>query len=543
MKRYKDYIFYFLSIPILLIYRYYWSTISQWREDQATNIWLAYTKTLSETSVGLLSSKMIPNPNGMLLFGKILSLFDSLLSSTLFLSMIQITIFYFLTRELTNNFNVNNLAFICISMSTLMSSSSVEFWNNWVLILLNSLFFIFILKFLNTKKSEYLFISLLISIFPPALYLAGILNSIVYTLIIFFSLAINTKPMAVSKKTFFYIFSSLIIVINYLLTWKPYFKAINFKETLGFSTLSLYDRLNILTDSVLQLPGSFLTIWTNQKSFFILQLDRDVISEFSHTLFKIYVEYHKVLFLMFFLFLILGIISISKFKDNNLDNLLVKKLSLFISFVSLSVLINPILGGPNYLLFERMENMSQFYIFYILICFLIPFVFIEYKIFIKKVIPINKVIFIFFIFLNTLLSINLISNSLSYKGDKLTEADVPLIYKVELVDFIGNDSKLRLNKDEVSVAYILGGGIWDWIPNHSVYFSNWYKDYPFTIGRAYDYQLLRKHSIRNSYEGINSRDFNNSDYVVTYKFDEHEILNTNNYLHLYFGQLRLSVKN
>ena len=138
---------------------------------------------------------------------------------------------------------------------------------------------------------------------------------------------------------------------------------------------------------------------------------------------------------------------------------------------------------------------------------------------------------------------SLISNSLNYDGDKLTEADVPLVYKIELVDFIGKDSESKHHKDEISVSYFLGGGIWDWIPDHSEYFSKWYPDNPFTIGRAYDYQLLRKYSIKNSYEGLNFRNFNNSDYIVTYKFDQNEVLSDKNYDHFYFGQLRLSVKN
>ena len=86
-------------------------------------------------------------------------------------------------------------------------------------------------------------------------------------------------------------------------------------------------------------------------------------------------------------------------------------------------------------------------------------------------------------------------------------------------------------------------GIWDSIPDHGEYFSKWYPDNPYTIGRTYDYQLLRKYSIKNSYEGLNSRNFNDSDYIVTYKFDQHEILSDKNYDHFYFGQLRLSVKN
>ncbi len=542
MAKYKNLTIYFLLISIIIIHRYYWSTVSQWREDQGTNIWLAYTKTLSETPVGLLSSKMIPTPNGMLAFGKIFILFDSLLSVSFFLSLIQVIIFYFLSRELTSDSKINNYSFVLLSLSTLMSSSSVEFWNNWVLIIINGLFFIYILKYLNTKKSEHLLISIFISFVPPALYLAGLTNFIAYILIIFLALIINGNPKPVSRKAIVYTSALITLITNYLLIWKPYFKVITFGEIFQFSNLTLYDRFNLFTDSLLQLPGSFLTIWTNQKSFYILQVDRDVISELTNTLFKLYVEYHKILFLMFFLLLIFGVSSLTKISNIDLDKLLIKKLILFINFVLISVLINPILGGPNYFLLERMENMAQYYIFYILVVFLLPFIFIKFKFFKEKLIPLNKSIFLIFIVLNLVLSFNIISNSLNYEGEKLTEADIPLLYKIELIDFIGNHAQSKLNRNSISVSYVLGGGIWDWVPNHSEYFSKWYDDYPFTIGRTFDYQLLRKYSINNIYEGLNSRDFNNSDYVITYKFDKHQILNNKQYNHIYFGQLRLSVK-
>ena len=71
MIKFKNYSLYFLSISSIFVYRYYWSTVSQWREDQSTNIWLAYTKNISDLPIGLLSSKMIPNPNGIIIYGKI----------------------------------------------------------------------------------------------------------------------------------------------------------------------------------------------------------------------------------------------------------------------------------------------------------------------------------------------------------------------------------------------------------------------------------------------------------------------------------------
>ena len=120
-----------IFLALLIYLRYKWSTISQWREDSATNIWLAYTKSFSEHPVGLLSSKMIPTPNGLIIFGKVFTIFKSLLHATIFLSLLQISLFYLLSKEISSNKNLNNFLFLLLSFSTIMSSSSVEFWNNW----------------------------------------------------------------------------------------------------------------------------------------------------------------------------------------------------------------------------------------------------------------------------------------------------------------------------------------------------------------------------------------------------------------------------
>ena len=127
----KENFFYFVSLPILLVIRYQWTMVSQFREDQSTNLWLAYKYDIFDTSVGLLSSKMIPQPNGVIVFGKILTIFDSALSSTLFYSLLQVILFYFLVKEITDRPELQKFFFSLLSLSMLMGSSSVEFWNQW----------------------------------------------------------------------------------------------------------------------------------------------------------------------------------------------------------------------------------------------------------------------------------------------------------------------------------------------------------------------------------------------------------------------------
>jgi len=332
--------------------------------------------------------------------------------------------------------------------------------------------------------------------------------------------------------------------MNYVLIWNPYFKSINASEVFGFSGLSLYDRINIFSDVFLQLPGAFLTIWTNKNSYYINQIENSGItgvnSDLLHELFKMYVEFHKIITVLFCGVIFIGIKNLINNNKYKIDTLLLRKLLMFFIFINISTLINPILGGPNFINFERMENMIQYYPFFLMIWLCMPYIFSNIELFKSKIIPLNNIVFSIFIFLNIALSLSVFSSSLNYDGNKLTEADVPLIHKIDLVDFIANDIQESKNKLSASISYDLGGGRWNWIPGHGSYFSRWYEDHPFTMGRVYDYELYRKYSISNDYEGLNSRDFEDSDYVVTYKFEDHDVLNNTQYEHYYFGRLRLS---
>lgn len=535
-----------LKTPFLLVLavymRYRWSTISQWREDSATNIWLAYTKNLSELPVGLLSSKMIPTPNGIVIFGKIFTIFESLLFLTFFLSIIQVVLFYFLSKEVSTNKNLRIFIFSLLSFSTLLSSSSVEFWNNHFLILVNSIFFIFLFKFLNSEKSELIIILICLVTLPPAIYLAGLSNSIVFLLLIFLSLFMNKNYQPIGKKFLYFFVAVTYLFLNYLFIWRPYFNNVKISQVFGFSNLTLYDRLNIFSDNFLQIPGSFLTIWTNKTAFYINQIEvsgiTNVNSTYVHEIFKIFVEFHKIIIVLFVGTTLLGVSKLIN-SDQKIDGLLAKKVFLFFVFITTSILINPILGGPNFINLERPENLNQYYPFFLLVLLLTPFVFSNIGVFKNKIIFPTYTIFSLFILINIVLSFSVFSNSLNYDGDKLTEADVPLIHKIELVDFIGQSLREN-NNNSTTISYFLGGGRWDWIPTHGEYFSEWYTDNPFTMGRVYDYQLYRKFSIINEYEGIIRRDFYDSDFIVTYKFENHRVLNNTNYDHFYFGRLRLS---
>ena len=175
-----------LLFSFLFLYRYFWSLTPSWYIDSSTTLYLSEIYNLSSAKVGLLSSKYIPQPNGMIIFGYFLKGLNNLIYISLFLSIIQLTLFYFLTRELNINKKYQISLFILLSTNTLISNFSVHFYNQWFVINFTILFFYLFFKFQNTKNLNYLSALYVVAVVPPALYLASFVSSL------FMILAIST---------------------------------------------------------------------------------------------------------------------------------------------------------------------------------------------------------------------------------------------------------------------------------------------------------------------------------------------------------------
>ena len=541
MTKNKNRLYFIVSFISILIYRYFWSSVSQWREDQATNVWIALTETVQTTPVGLLTSKGIPVTNFMILIGKLYNFIDNLLIATVLFSLLQVFCFYLLVKELNLTEGKKLSLFIVLSFSVILSSSSIEFWNNWIFIHFNCLFFYFYLLFIRTRKTFYLYVMLLISTFSAGTYLAGITNTITMGIIVLYEFLMNRdkKGMNNAMKGYFMLFTTTSLYLYFV--WFKYFTSVKISEILSFSGLSLYDRFNILSDQFLEIPGTFLTVWTKQSSFYIHQIDRDLLSNMTFNIFKIYVEFHKVI-TVYFLLAIFVILLYKNADTKVFDSLNFRFLIAISFFIYFSTLINPSLGGPNFSNSERMENYIPYYPFFIIIWFLTIDKLEIFNIGKIKFSKLNKSLLISVISINLLLSIFTISDNLTYSGDKLTNADIPLTEKMEVVHFIAEDISNKGLK-EATISYQLGGGIWDYIPKHGEKYVEWFPKYPYTIGRVYDYILYSNYSIINKYEGLNDRSFNDSQYIISYIFNTPDIYDENKYTEINFKRLRISIKN
>ena len=83
------------TISFVILYRYFWSLTPSWFIDSSTTLYLSETYSLSDAKDGLLSSKYIPQPNGMIIFVYFLKGLNNLIFISFFSFINSIdTIFY-----------------------------------------------------------------------------------------------------------------------------------------------------------------------------------------------------------------------------------------------------------------------------------------------------------------------------------------------------------------------------------------------------------------------------------------------------------------
>ena len=170
---------------------------------------------------------------------------------------------------------------------------------------------------------------------------------------------------------------------------------------------------------------------------------------------------------------------------------------------------------------ERTDQVVQFLPLFLFFIFLLPLVITTSE---RTGQIISRAIYgsmIIFSLVNSLCGFLIIRDYRQYRGDVLTEADVPLIDIMQAIDFIANDWKQKQYSasDIVPIDYDLGGGKWNWVPQFGVALTPWYPA-PMTMGRCFDYELLRRYGLTNAQEGIQLRTFGTGRYLVTYTFED-----------------------
>lgn len=178
--RNKANVIFFIALSTLfLIVSYLWACIAQWREDQSINIFLSSFFSMQEVPFGLISSKLVHNPNGMILLGKIFNYCQNLTTISFMLHIIQFVAIGFMCWSLLRDRNRYILPLFFISFLVLVRASGGEFWNNWVLTIFNCIFLGSVFQYLKKPRWACTLIWVICILWVPAIYLAGVFTVII----------------------------------------------------------------------------------------------------------------------------------------------------------------------------------------------------------------------------------------------------------------------------------------------------------------------------------------------------------------------------
>ncbi len=537
-----------LFITLIIVDRYHWAQISQWREDQATNIWLGYTSGILHIPVGLISSSTIPNPNGMIILGYFLSFLPNLLSVSFFLGLTQIFLLSLIGWKFFSR-NRRDLLLVTIPSltSVILRSSSVEFWNQYTTTLVNILFLFWALRYLEKPSLWNLPPIMVLILTAPSLYLAGVVNAVV--------IAIITLGMILYKRPAtnnFWLVTSLIvliILISGLLTWFPYFQNVSLNQIGNYNQNIPAQFVSKPTlASFLKIPLYVPFQWAKSEifPFAFKHADNHGLSLWAEILLRwvgtTYLLQTVFAFAAFLFTVFLAWKKQASGQDSNLtiNPATIQLVVLSALIIGLSYSITLCLGGPDWIDAKRPDQTVQFLPMFLFLVFLLPVTFMNQGKLQKIIAGLSFAFLILFAVVNLACGQLIIRDRLLFHGRRLTEADVPLIDKQHVVDFIANDWRMHSTSNIIPVDYDLGGGRWDWVPEFGKRLEKWYPA-PMTMGRSFDYELLRRYGLTNQQEGIQLRTFGSGRYLITYVFEarpQNEHGKITNYI---FGRLRVSV--
>jgi hypothetical protein len=535
---------------LTLVDHAYWATVAQWREDQATNLWMGFTHNLFAMPVGLISSaNAMPNPNGMFVLGALFSRLPNLWVVSTLLGAFQAVLILWLCWELAGPAPLFLVISLPILASVVLCSTSVEFWNQWMLTSINLLFFGLWFTYLQKPTAWKIVLLILPMLITPAIYLAGLVNAILYFLIT--AVAVFIRPPRLNRTSWIapVLIALLFIGLALRITWIPYAGAMvgNPLPGINLNYGSLETRFLSSLAAGLNFPIWNLMLWSQASTGTpFSQTSTQIISDLGTKLLHLSSQLLHLQSAVFLAALVCAlVIWIRKqrpFESFYQDGKKLPGMVILsgVAFVILAYVLSLLLGGPNWSAGERMDQQVQFLPMLLLGWFSLPFV---------VNLPhwagvssrwLTLATAAAFTLISLVSGIQIIQSHLNYRGSYLSEGDVPLTQKMQVVDFIAHDWMKISNEKQIPVSYDLGGGRWNGVTNTGGIYEKWYPA-PFTIGRAFDFELLRVYGLKNSQEGIQVRSMDHARYIVSYAFLDPPVLPGVNMTQLIFGRLRVSV--
>lgn len=498
--------------PLLLltIERFYWPLVASWREDEATVIWIGRHFAVTDFTVGIVSSTGLPNPNGLLWIGKLVSYAPDLYFSGLFLQLLHLGALFGLCLVLARGVSLAAGLGLFGSIGCLLAyrTSCSEPFSQWLMLPTTLACTCLFLLCVKKPSFKLLFGLLALLWLPPALYIAGLLNSLVFVL----ALGVCTIDAQFRRDLFaselkrpllaFGIWSAA----QLLLVWKPYFSLVSLEDLRAVSATPLSTRLQ---NAALELVRAPWWLWEHAlRAGFepSLYIDGRIVSSPAFTALGHGAQW------LFRALIVLGVgvgVSARIWKKPALWPWIYWPLALLL----MALVLSPLLGGPCLSQGERPDIGFQF-----LCLVLIPTTISLSTAEVPK--PAR------FAILGLSLSFGAaqmlagpisLKAHLEYTGAALSGADVPLNQKMAVIDAIVAEAKQRNIGPKIPIHYAVHG-IWKWIrrfkPKVLVPYGS-----PYTVGRAFDYDLERRYGIQNALQVKRGRKPPRSGFWVNYAFD------------------------
>jgi len=413
--------------------------------------------------------------------------------------------------------------------------------NQWVLTLVNLLFFILLIIYVNKPSLEKLILLILPIIIAPSIYLSGITNSAAYLLCIIFILFFYPLKITFNKfyKSILLLFS--IILIFFIAVWFPYIKVVILHDIEFFNNNnSLSNKLIEVIHTIKNFPywsifyaaadlsGAFKHNGLDNSPFWSIfhfnEENREIFKNFydgplsTNSIYLLKIN-SLILTIQSILSSIILIYLFIFFLLKKFDRIINKKITIFLItmylFVFFIVILGAFLGSPEWIKGKRLDMQVHLLPFLLLIWFLTPWILKIPTKFEKYFKGISLVLLLSFIVINIFVGQIIYKDHINYRGNIISDADIPLVHKQKIIEFIVEDWNKTSTQKNIEIGYFFTDKRYGWIDKFGEKYKNFYPNV-YTRGREYDYILLKSHGIYNNQEGIQHRKKLENQYIITY---------------------------
>jgi hypothetical protein len=527
-------------VTLVVVDRCLWVSVSQWREDAGTNLWLGYSSWLHHAlpPVGLLSSKYVPNPNGMPLVSMLLSLLPSLFWVSLTCSLAQAAAIVWASYELSRGARWVRLSLALPPLACVfLRAASVELWNQWLFITINALLIALVSRELRRHHPLHYLLIAWLSLLSPTLYLMGLLNGLLFSVALCWLVVHQRKQIKWRDPVTLSCLGLIVLgtVASVWLTWLPYLNTLPFSKLTDLQSAPLKERMKTAWLAIKHTrkwifdvhPSDLAAIWQSHG-----RINGPEVQQYAELTSRLFVTQLWIAALALLIALIHALVQ--------------RRIPLRLTplWLLLGVMAayagSPLLGGFPWHEGERADQSLTFLIWLFWAAFSVPLLGRALGK-ARGVITLASVTLAFaYTGVAAWCGASAAWAHLVYRGSIVSVADVPLVHKEEALAFIATDWRAHSDSDRVPLHYDMVGE-WSWIPVHGELMLKYLPDPVFTVGRALDWELLRRFQLHNAHEGEQKRAFSGDRYVMTYAGKRVPRYVPAHAEHHLFGRIRVSV--